>query len=207
MPLTHYALDRFVSQEISKLTACTARAFGSELPDHAFWINTFVLRRILNNHIPEERAALAFVILRRAEAAVDEWEIGCKVALGDLTRPSAYFRALRHFEACIGALWQGLDFGRKALLLPLFEKGDNSVYERVNGIYNTSRHFDPSKLPSGDLHAIWLTNEAVRTQEHRLEYDELRGAVASLARIADGIVNGPPTSPTDHAADAEVTSG
>lgn len=197
MPLSHYALDTFVSQEISKLTACTARPLGEELPERSQWINTFIRRRIFHQHVPNERAGLAFAILRRAEAAVDEWEIACEVAKGNLTKPSEYFRALRHFEACIGALWQGLEFGRKALSLQLFQKGDNSEYERIHWIYTKSRHFDPGALPSGDLHAVWLTNHAIQTREHILTYDELRDAVASLARIAGGIADGPPTADRD----------
>lgn len=196
MPLSAYALDTFVSQEISKLTSCSARSFGEEFPDREGWLTQFVLKRIFHNHVSAQRAPLAFALVRRAEAALDEWEHACAVAGTDLRSPSNYFRALRHFEACIAALWQGLDFARKALAAKIFQTGDGSTNERLNFIYNKSRHFDPSALPAGDLHAVWLSNDAVHTQEHALTFAELRDSVASLARIASGIVHTPaPAAP------------
>jgi hypothetical protein len=47
---------------------------------------------------------------------------------------------LRHLESCIASLWQGLEFSRRALDTKLFEKGDGSVYERLNWLYNVGRH-------------------------------------------------------------------
>jgi hypothetical protein len=196
MPLTSYALDTFVSQEVSKLTACTARPFGDEFPNREAWISQFILRRIFHDHVSEQRAPLAFALLRRAEAALDEWELACAIASGDLRRPSAYFKALRHFEACIASLWQGFELGRNAIGTKIFQKGDGSANERLNSIYNEGRHFDPTGLPAGDLHPVWITNDGIRTQEVALTFEELRESLASLARIASGIVDGPaPSAP------------
>ena len=167
MPLSNYALDTFVSQEMSKLTACTPQSLECDFPERGHWLNQFVLRRIFHNHVSEERAALAFILVRRAEAALDEWELACNAATQEVRRPSGYFKVLRHLESCIAALWQGLEFGRSATGSRLFEKGDGSEYERLNWLYNVGRHFDPQALPSGDLHRLWITNDGLHTREHQ----------------------------------------
>jgi len=192
MPLTHYALDTFVSQEISKLTACVPESLVTEFPERAHWLNQFVLRRIFQNHVSDENAALAFILVRRAEAALDEWELACIAATQDVRHPSGYFKMLRHLESCIAALWQGLEFSRRAIDTKLFDKGDGSVYERLNWIYNVGRHFDPQALPSGDLHRLWITNEGLHSREYSLTFVEVRDALKSLARVVDKIAGSSP---------------
>ena len=105
-----------------------------------------------------------------------------------------YFATLQHCEACIAASWQALEFGRKALGVKLFAPSDGSVYERMNEIYNTGRHFEPGALPAGDLHAVWFADSCVRTAKSSLQLSELRAEVAMLGRIAQRTVTGP-----DHA--------
>ena len=193
MPLSNYALDAFVAQDLSKLTACAPQTLTGAFPDRAHWFNQFVLRRILQNHVADEKAALAFVLVRRAEAALDEWEAACETAKDDVRQPSTYFKLLRHLESCISALWQGLEFGRKAVGTALFQKGDASVYERLNWIYNVSRHFDPEALLVGDLHRVWVTNDGVHTREHALAFDEIREALQLLGRVAEKVGGASPT--------------
>lgn len=182
--LTDYALDAFVSQEMSKLTACAPESLASEYPEHIHWLNQFVLRRIFHNHVSEEFAALAFILVRRTEAALDEWELACAAA-HDVRKPSGYFKMLRHLENCISALWQGLEFSRRALNKKLFEKGDGSVYERLNWVYNVARHFDPQELPSGDLHRLWMSNNGLHSREHSVTFSEVRDAIKFLAGMVD----------------------
>lgn len=194
MPLSPYALDTFVSREISKLTSCTPQSLAVEFPERGYWLNQFVLRRIFQNHVSEEHAALAFVLVRRAEAALDEWELACNAATEDIRCPSGYFKMLRHLESCLAALWQGLEFAHRAIKSNLFVKGDGSVYERLNWLYNVGRHFDPQALPSGDLHRLWITNEGLHSREHSVTFVEMRDALRSFARMVDEISGSFPKS-------------
>ncbi len=190
MPLSYYALDKFVSQELSKLTSCTPQSLAAEFPQRASWLSEFVLRRIFNDHVAQERAALAFAVIRRAEAAIDEWELACEVATQGIRKPSNYFKALRHTESCVSALWQGLEFGRKALGAKLFDSGDGSVFERLNQLYNKGRHFKPSELPKDDLHALWLTNDGLRSRDHTVTFEEMRDTLRVLCSTAQKIAAG-----------------
>jgi len=174
-----------VSHDFSRLTACEARSLASEFPGRSAWLTQFAMRRMFHAHVSEERSALAFVLIRRAEAALDEWELACETASRAPGAPSVYFKALRHFEASITALYQGLEFGRNALGTKFFEKGDGSVIQRINSLYNKSRHFDPSDLPSGRLHAVWFGNDCLRTNEIAVTFTELRDVLAEVCRVAN----------------------
>ena len=135
--------------------------------------------------------ALAFIMVRKAVAALAEWEsMRATMALG-VRRPSVYFETLRHCENCIAACSQGVEFGRRALGIELFSKGDGSEFQRLNAIYNRGRHFHPGELPPGDLHAVWFSGDSVRTHEHALKLGQLRELVGMLGRIAKSTVEGP----------------
>lgn len=190
MGFSDYALDTFMAQEASSFS-WKPESIHSVFRNRDTWLDEFVLRRIFHGHVPDDRVALAFITVRRAVVAIDEWEAMCSAASGSLRKPSTYFSALRHCESCLAATWQGLEFGRKALGQNLFVQGDGSIYERLNAIYNTGRHFDPSTLPHGSLHAVWLAEQHVRTQKHSLKLAELSEVVCMLGRIASQIVLGP----------------
>lgn len=191
MPLTHYALDTFVSQQMSKLTACAPQSLAQEFPERSHWIDQFVLRRIFQNHVSDEGVALAYILVRRVDAALDEWELACSAA-GDVRRPSGYFKMLRHLENCVAALWQGYEFCRRALGTKLFEQGDGSAYERLNWLYNVGRHFNPDELASGDLHRLWISNEGLNSREHAVTFVELRDAIRFLARLVEKFAGSSP---------------
>ncbi len=190
MVFTDYALDKFVAREIST-AAIYVDSLAGELSGYEGWLNQFVMRRIFHAHVSDDRAALAFIMVRKAVAALAEWELMCAAAALGVRRPSVYFEALRHCENCIAACVQGVEFGRRALGIELFSKGDGSEFQRLNAIYNRGRHFHPGELPSGDLYAVWFSGDSVRTHEYVLKLGELRKIVEMLGRIAKSTVEGP----------------
>lgn len=80
MGISNYALDTFVAQDMSKLTQLSVNSLASEFPSADSWFATFVLRRIFQAHVPDEKAALAFAIIRRTHAALQEWEFASTAA-------------------------------------------------------------------------------------------------------------------------------
>lgn len=190
MSISNYALDKFVAQDMSKLSQLSIRSLAEEFPNADKWLEQFVLRRIVHAHVTDEKAALALAVIRRTHAALQEWEFASAAAQGDLRSIGIYFSVLRHLENCISAIWQGLEFGRKSLGQVFFTKGDGSAYERMNWIYNVSRHFDPEALPQGDTHRVWLSDQEMHTREKKVSFDELREAIRMLARISERVANG-----------------
>jgi hypothetical protein len=190
MPLSNYALDTFVSQGLSALTEANSREVGPDFPNRAGWFSAFVMNRIFINHVPQERSALAFALIRQADAAIDEHDAGCAVLAqlihGGKSVPQ-YFRCLQRFENAIGAAYRAFDFGRRALNRKIFQPNDGSPYQRLNELYNVGRHYDPGTLPAGSLHAVWLSNTGIHSQGAQLTFGELRELVGEVGRIADRI--------------------
>jgi hypothetical protein len=193
MPLSMYALDNFVAQDLSQLTECQAVPVAPEFPDCSSWLSSFVLNWILHISLSKEKAALAFALIRRAEGAVVDYEEARELLtdiVGGKRNISLYFRCLRRFESSVGMLYQSLDFARKALGVKLFIQGDGSPYERLNQIYNNSRHSNPEALPAGQLHAVWIKNDGLYTDGANLTFAELRDLILDIGRIAEKLAKG-----------------
>lgn len=196
MPLSSYALDNFVAQELSQLTECRAIRIEPDLPDYKSWLDLFVLTRMFRKPLEQNKAALAFALIRRAEAAISNYE-DARIDLAILAEKksiSVYFHCLWNFESSVAALSQAFDFARRALDRKLFEKGDGSPYERLNLIYNNSKHADPEALPRGHLHAVWLRNEGLFTKGANLAFEEFRELIGEIGRLAEKLAKGEVTT-------------
>ena len=193
MPLSLYALDNFVAQDLSELTECRPVSVAQDFPDHASWLSSFVLNWIFRIPLPKEKAALAFVLIRRADGAIEDYE-EARAYLAELANGgqniSLYFRCLRRFESTVAMVSQAHEFIWKALNIKLFTKKDGSPYERLNIIYNKGRHAEPETLPSGQLHAVWIKNDGLYIDEAKLTFDELRDLIRMIGRIADKLAKG-----------------
>lgn len=193
MPLSFYALDNFVSQELSQLTECRATEVVDEFPNYQSWLSTLVLNWMLWSSLPREKAALAFAIVRRSEAAITDYE-EARELLAKLVSSgksiSLYFRCLARFESTVAMVCQALTFIRKALNIKLYKKGDDSPHERLYEIYNKSRHYNPETLPTGQLHAVWIKNDGLFVDGAHLTFAELRELVHEVGRIADKLSKG-----------------
>lgn len=193
MPLSFYALDNFVSQELSQLTECRAVGVADAFPDRQSWLTVFVLNRMLRFPLPREKAALAFTIIRRSEAAITDYE-EARELLAKLANSgksiSLYFRCLARFESTVAMVCQALTFIRKALNIKLYKKGDDSPHERLYEIYNKNRHYNPETLPTGHLHAVWIKNDGLFVDGAHLTFAELRELVREVGRIADKLSKG-----------------
>jgi hypothetical protein len=132
--------------------------------------------------------------LRRAEAAFIEYD-HAREALSEYVatsrrNPSLYFRALHHFEMAIAMLWQAYSFVRHFTGVDPYDKGDNSLYERLNEIYNTSRYLK-RELPPDYLHPIWIRNDGVYSAKHSLSFEELKELLEEIGRGADSFSSHP----------------
>jgi tetratricopeptide (TPR) repeat protein len=193
MPLSLYALDQFVSQELSQITECHMAGVADMFPEYRSWLTNFVLNTTLRLSLPTKKRALAFAVIRRSEAAIRDYEEARELLtrLGDSRKTvSLYFQCLGRFESTIAMVSQAFEFIRKALGISLYEKGSGTAYERLSLIYNKSRHEDPEKLPTGHLHAVWIKNDGLFADETHLTFAELGDLVCEVGRIADKLSEG-----------------
>jgi hypothetical protein len=193
MPLSNHALDRFVSQQITQLTECNAIDLSQVFDQADSWIENFVLNSIFRTQVKQEYKPFIFAILRRAQMALVEHEYG-RMALqdyagGNKNRISVYFRSLYHFEIAVNLTYQAHDFFMKITKKSLFNKNDSSQLERLNRIYNVSKHLEPSTIPNSHLHAVWLSNEGLCISSTVLKFEELADMVKDICKLADKLSN------------------
>jgi hypothetical protein len=195
MFLSHQALDKHVSQELSKFTRFNAPDLGSASADAEYWVNNFILNAILRVDIKEEAKPFVFAIIRRAQMAIDEYENGCREAQdyisGKRDRVSVYFRSLNRFELVVQLLYQAYEYVMKVTGQPLYQKGDGSPVQRLNRIYNASKHLEASSIPSGHIHAVWLSNAGINISNATLTWDELAALVMDIGGMAKSLSSSP----------------
>jgi len=200
MPFTNYALDNFVSQQLSQLTQFNAPEVSNRYPQRKFWVSNFSLNSIFGGTVSKESKTFSFFFLRRSEAAFTEYEYACQ-ALKEFVNttpksPSLYFRALHHFEMVVSMLSQAYDLHREISNQKRYKKKDGSKYQRLNWVYNKSRHFKPSELSAGNIHVVWLTNSGLQTAEitdksglqtteSELSYSEIESFLIEIGSMAD----------------------
>jgi len=193
MPLTNYSLDNFVSQEISNLTECNAIDLTQAFDQAEHWIENFVLNSIFCVNVKQEYKPFIFAILRRAQMALVEHENG-RIALqnyvnGKKDRISIYFRSLYHFEIAINLVYQAHEIFMKIKKGQLFQKNDGTPLERLNRIYNVSKHLEPSTIPDTHLHSMWIKNDGLYISTVMLTFEELADLLMDVCGLADKLSN------------------
>lgn len=165
MPFTNYALDNFFAQEISELSECNAPDLADNFAEVEPLIHNFILNSIfIFPTLKNEHKRYIFGILRRVQMALVEYQNGRTLLLLYLNESkkniSLYFQALSHFEIAVTLLYQAYDFLRKLAKkieskeTNFFETGDGSSLEKLNRLYNISKHLETSTIPEGNLHHL-----------------------------------------------------
>src|SRR5687767_2979683 len=78
------------------------------------------------------------------------------------------FFAQRQFEATLAPLWQAFKLVSRMSGEQHYKKGDGSDYEKLNNLYNISKHFYPADLAENRLHQIWITNDGLAAEGYLL---------------------------------------
>ena len=193
MGFTRHATDLFISEKIGQVTKCGATDVAKEFPASVCWVSTFGLCVIFQDHPPVENRPYVLQFVRRVEMAFAEYS-SASDHLSDLVsggsgRWSPYFRALYHFEAAISQLYLAYDGVRKKLGNDYFACGDGSDLDRLNKIFNASKH----QLASAEQ-TLWITNDGVCADGTSISFVELEQLLRSYGRIATRISNQEPES-------------
>ena len=155
MPLSKFAVETFISEKVTAVTACGAQPLAAELSNSQNWISGFGLSVIFNNHPPEHLRPFAIQFLRRVSMAIAEHE-RMRVELERLVTGgrswATYYRALHHGEQCCALAYQAYDYIRKLAATQLFAGGDASILDRLNRLYNTAKH-----SAAVERDPVWLT--------------------------------------------------
>lgn len=157
-----------------------------KVPESEHWLSNFGLSVIFNDFPPAEMRPLIINFIRRIYCAFHEYNNArlevLKLVQDSHGRWSPYFAALNNFESTISQLYLALNTIRKHANINLFTKGDGSIEERLNIIYNASKH----QLAEHEL-PVWFTNENIACTQASLTFIEVEKFMLDMTGIVKGL--------------------
>jgi hypothetical protein len=194
MPLTPYSLDNFIAPKLSLLKTCSA----PELDADSTWLDRFILNSMFVVPIDptNPRRTCIVAVLRRAEAAFLSYR-KARERLIDYVQPrpnrifSLYFESLMYFEMCLSQWTQAADILRSAIDIDYFTKDDGSKEQRINNLYNDSKHLDERRAKGKLMDAkatLWITNDGLEGCSGTvLSFVELHEVLSELRSLAEQV--------------------
>lgn len=191
-----YAKNKFFAPKLAELTECGARELSIDPSESAQWLPTFVLVSVFQSAIPDPTRQLTFSFLRRVDAAIIDYanaraQLAAYLEPGGKRSISAYSRSLHSFETATAAAFQAFQLVKQ--LLPakprLFEREDGSPLQRLDRIYNATKHAD-EWIANGERSApdstlpVWLTNDGFEVKGYALAFEEFATEIETLAAFA-----------------------
>lgn len=204
MRASSYFLDKFVAPGISGFRSAEIPNMTTYDPESRFWLANFVLNSGLGGNFLPPGNAYAYNYLRRAVAAFSEHEEARQATRGFLSSDrqslSRYAAATTHWEFFLGQSWHAylllrgfFKFLTQQDIPQVFARGQGSVEERLNDLYNSMKHVE-SRIENGQMIEgatvpVWLTNDGLRSTDALLSYAETGDILRDLAKWANIIVD------------------
>lgn len=179
---------------MSSFTAATIHDMSDFDEQQEYWVSNFVQNSMLRTNVNAPFRQYMFNFLRRAEAAFREYTLAREATyafLGSMGSASRYMAALFHWEVWLSQAWHGYELLRRvAGGVQIFEKGDGSIEQRLNLLYNQAKHvaseIENGNLPTSDATlGVWLENAGLRSNDGHLTFSESALVLEDLARWAD----------------------
>lgn len=190
MPFTKSAVELFISERVAAITACGASEMKALVPDSAHWLSHVGLAIIFNDFPPAAMRPFVINFIRRVYAAFLEYDLARQEVLKLIKDGSGlwspYFAALTNFEVTVAQLYLAIDSIRKnSVGCKLFTKGDGSIEQRLNLIYNKGKH----QLAEAEL-PVWFTNEGLAsTGGASVTFVEFEDFMQTMADVVKGMCN------------------
>jgi hypothetical protein len=188
VPFTPDAISEFISARAIAVTECNAQDLSEEFPTAPDWVTGFGLMVIFNDKPKLAFRPFALQLIRRCEMALANYGHARRslqdLIAGDRRRWSPYYRALSYFEAAVAQLYQAYVHMHKLLGTPLFAKNDGSPLQRLNHIYNASKHETPSEADT-----VWITNAGLETKGVAISFAEIEELMRVCGRISNRLTS------------------
>lgn len=206
MPLSNYALDKFVAPKLSELTEDSAPGLKDYGEVKGHWLADFVLKSIFITRIEPLRRQVVMDFLRKVEGAFREYEEARELLSRFLAARTdkehafvyLYFHCLRHFETSMilayGAymVFEALRKGFAPEAPRMFEKEDKSGLQRLNRLQNVAKHASDMlmkrKLDGEHAIPLWLTNRGIECSDCSLSFAEFAELLRGLGDAADTLL-------------------
>jgi hypothetical protein len=102
-----------------------------------------------------------------------------------------YLTAIGHWEVFLSYAYQAYLLLARPSGAKLFQPNDGSVLQRLNHLYNRSKHVDKainsSQVAPGSTLTVWLTNSGLACIDSHLTFDELASILDDLGAWSDAV--------------------
>jgi hypothetical protein len=163
----------------------------------AIWAATFL-------NIETATRVRLFNFIRKAISAVDAFELARTHydRLFSSNNIDEYFSALRHFENCLAAAYQGHEvlFGIRSASFFNNATKRGQLNERIRHLYNRAKHVEGFIRRSGfdgDVIPVWITNDGLATRSNKLSFQEIDQILADMCDAANLITTAASTPASD----------
>lgn len=192
-----YVRDKHIAPGVSQFTSADITDMSTHFKESPHWIANFFLNSVFSATYKPPMHAYTYNFLRRAQYAFSEHNSARESTLSFITSGGQsvkrYADALFHWECFLGQSWHAY-----ALLVAAFqgralEKGDGSVEQRLNALYNQMKHVE-SRIENGQMLTgatvpVWLDNAGLRSIDTTLTFRETAEVLKDLGKYADALAN------------------
>jgi len=194
VPWSNYVTDKFMAPEMSQFTSATLPDLSAIDSEQEHWLANYILNSIMRVNVESPDRQRFFNFLRRSHSAFEEYAAARELTLTYLTEPEtklSYLKAIGHWEALLAYIWQAYRLILPARFGNLYEKGEDSSFERLNNLYNMSKHADGAILDGKYFEdsslCVWLTNEGLKSTDELVTFEEVAEMLTQLAQLAAAI--------------------
>lgn len=189
--------DTHIAPGVSAFTAADIPDMSGYAKESPHWVANFFLNSAFTAKFKYPMDAYSYNYLRRAQFAFIEHALARDATLkflqGGSQSVTRYVEALHHWESFLGQSWHAYALLAKAWAGKVFEKGDGSVEQRLNVLYNQMKHvesrIDNAQMLPGATVPVWLENQGLRSVDANLTFAETSGVLKDLAKYADALMN------------------
>lgn len=190
MGLTEYSYNTFVSDNLSNLRKPEIRMIY--LNDKSSkYISNLVLKQIFNKSYKDEMYPIIFAITRKVPFLNNQYNSFCfnlKRLNPDKREMDKYFDVLFKCETILLIVGQIINLIKHLAGQDLFEKNDNSIYQRAYSLHNSIKHEENELIEKKKLQVIELDNKRIFNSNNELTYDELRDLIIFINKAVQGIL-------------------
>lgn len=190
-------LDSHIAPGVSVFTEAEIPDMSGWSKESPHWVGNLFLNSIFTGRFEHPMGAYAYNYVRRAQRAFTEHQLARDATIGFLSSGrrsvTKYTDALFHWECFLGQCWHAYKLLVTAWKGKAFEKGDGSIEERLNALYNQMKHVESrienEQMPAGATVPVWMENAGLRSIDANLTFMETGDVLKDLAKYADALSN------------------
>ena len=192
MGMTRAGIELIFGPKLFEVTECGAEELKSADP-----IGQYLMRVFFQDQPSSNAREFILQLLLRSEMANMEYTEGrhslSEYLADPIAKPTCYFHAIHHFTASVGQMWQFIDLNRSKYesrtgkRVDVFKPNDASVPEKLNKIYNESKH---APVDYDSIHQpIWITNTGIVSESAELSFHDLRATLEKISNACFKLID------------------